>query len=99
MADKTHPPLTLSREIAADDFAALSGLLLEALAVAARDGRTLAPASFGAEFTVSSFASSRINAIARVERATRTLVFVEGEASDPAGTRIAVASGVFKVIG
>ena len=88
---------TIIREVAQNDFAALSGLMLDALSEAASEGRSPIPASLGVEFTCAAFPASHVACIARVERATRTLVFVEAEARDASGVRLCVASGVFKV--
>ena len=99
MTDESLTAVALSRAIAGDDFASLSGLLLETLARAANDGRSIAPASFGAEFTTSGFPAQKVDVTAHVERATRTLIFVAAEAKSASGARLAVASGVFKVSG
>ena len=99
MIDEPLTALSATRDVGANDFAALSGLMLTVLAKAANDGRALVPASFSAEFTAASFAAGPISVEARVERAARTLVFVAGDAHDASGARLAVASGVFKVVG
>ncbi len=89
---------TLSGAIAAEAHDALSALLLTALAVAAGEGRTVSPASFGAEFTATSLMAQPVSVEAWVERATRTLVFVAAEARGIDGGRLAAASAVFRVL-
>jgi len=74
----------------------LTGALERALADAAADGRDVVPVSltldYGADGDPAEVAVS-----ARVDRATRSLVFVHGEAVLPDGRRAASASGVFRV--
>jgi len=79
------------------DTSSLAGALQAALADAAGGvGRAVAPVSFtldyGAEGDVS---GARVSA--RVDRATRSLVFAHGEAVLADGRRAASASGVFRV--
>lgn len=79
------------------DILSLAGALQSALADAAGgDGRAVAPVSFTLDYGVEGdLASTRVTA--RVDRATRSLVFVHGEALFADGRRAASASGVFRV--
>jgi hypothetical protein len=87
----------VASRIAENDFAALSALLVTALAGAAGEGEAR-PASVGVEFTTAALSAQAVDVSAWVERATRTLIFVAAEAKGPSGVRLAVASGVFRVI-
>ena len=79
------------------DSISLAGALERALADAAGgDGRTVIPVSFTLEYGVEAQPSAAVVA-ARVDRATRSLVFVHGEAMLADGRRAASASGVFRV--
>lgn len=98
MEDQSLPAPTLSNEVGENDFASMAALLQTALSIAAGDGRPMAPSSLAVDFTASRFGPSQASASGRIVRATRTLVFVEGEAHDEAGRRLAIASGVFKVL-
>ena len=73
----------------------LTATLETALAqAAAADGRAVVPVSFSLDYGVPTEGPLTIEA--RVDRATRSLVFVHGEAIDVAGRRAATASGVFR---
>jgi hypothetical protein len=75
----------------------LAGVLERALADTAADGREVAAVSLTLDYGV--FADPATVAVStRVERATRSLVFVHGEALLPDGRRAATASGVFRVV-
>lgn len=77
----------------------LAGRLEQALAdVAGGDGRAVSPVSFTLDYGVAGEPSSAMVS-ARVDRATRSLVFVHGEAILADGRRLASASGVFRVVG
>lgn len=79
------------------DFPSLAGALQAALADAASgDGRDVAPVSFTLDYGAEGDFSQAAIA-ARVDRATRSLVFVHGEALLADGRRAASASGVFRV--
>ena len=76
----------------------LAGALERALAdVAGGDGRSVAPVSFTLDYGVGGDAADA-SVSARVDRATRSLVFVHGEAVLSDGRRAASASGVFRVM-
>lgn len=80
------------------DTASLAGRLEQALADAAGgDGRTVSPVSFTLDYGVAGEPSAAAFA-ARVDRATKSLVFVHGEAVLADGRRLASASGVFRVM-
>ena len=74
----------------------LTGALERALASAAADGRDVVPVSLTLDYGVGGDASE-VAVTARVDRATRSLVFVHGEAILSDGRRAASASGVFRV--
>ena len=75
----------------------LAGALERALAEAAGgDGRPVAPVSFTLDYGVAGEAADA-SVSARVDRATKSLVFVHGEAVLADGRRAASASGVFRV--
>ncbi len=79
------------------DTSSLAGALEKALADAAGgDGRPVAPVSFTLDYGAGGDASTTTVA-ARVDRATRSLIFVHGEAVLADGRRAASASGVFRV--
>lgn len=79
------------------DTLSLAGALERALAEAAgSDGRAVIPVSFTLDYGVSGD-SSQAAVSARVDRATKSLVFVHGEAAFADGRRAASASGVFRV--
>lgn len=79
------------------DTSSLVGALEKALADAAGgDGRPVAPVSFTLDYGAGGDASATTVA-ARVDRATRSLIFVHGEAVLADGRRAASASGVFRV--
>lgn len=76
----------------------LAGALEQALADAAGgDGRSVAPVSFTLDYGAGGD-SSEVALSARVDRATRSLIFVHGEAVLADGRRAASASGVFRVL-
>lgn len=79
------------------DISSLAGALQRTLADAAgADGRAVAPVSFTLDYGAEGeLAGARY--AARVDRATRSLVFVHGEAVLADGRRAASASGVFRV--
>ncbi|ATQ41202.1 PaaI family thioesterase [Caulobacter mirabilis] len=77
--------------------ASLAGRLEQALADAAGgDGRPVSPVSFTLDYGAAGEIGEATFA-ARVDRATRSLVFVHGEAVLADGRRLASASGVFRV--
>ena len=76
----------------------LAGALERALADAAADGRDIAPVSLTLDYG-SGGDPAEVVLSARVDRATRSLIFVHGEAVLPDGRRAASASGVFRVRG
>jgi len=79
------------------DTSSLAGALEKALADAAGgDGRKVAPVSFTLDYGAGGD-SSGAAVSARVDRATRSLIFVHGEAVLADGRRAASASGVFRV--
>lgn len=74
----------------------LSASLETALAEAASaDGRTVVPVSFTLDYGVA--ADGPLTVEARIDRATKSIVFVHGEALTADGRRAATASGVFRV--
>lgn len=80
------------------DTAYLAGTLERALAEAASaDGRAVTPVSLTLDYGVPGDAG-RITVSARVDRATKSLVFTQGEALLPDGRRAASASAVFRVL-
>ncbi|MDP1737411.1 MAG: hypothetical protein Q8L23_08220 [Caulobacter sp.] len=76
----------------------LAGALEQALAQAAADGRDLAPVSLTLDYGAGGD-PAQATIVARVDRATRSLIFVHGEAVLPDGRRAASASAVFRVRG
>lgn len=76
----------------------LAGALERALTDAAADGRDVAPVSMTLDYGVGGDLAGTTIA-ARIDRATKSLVFVHGEAVLPDGRRAASASGVFRVKG
>jgi acyl-coenzyme A thioesterase PaaI-like protein len=79
------------------DNPSLAGALEKALADAAGgDGRPVSPVSFTLDYGVGG-ESPPAAVTARVDRATRSLIFVHGEAVWADGRRAASASGVFRV--
>lgn len=76
----------------------LAGALERALKAAAADGRDVAPVSLTLDYGVGGDPSG-VAITARIDRATRSLIFVHGEAILPDGRRAASASGVFRVKG
>ncbi len=76
----------------------LAGALEQALARAAADGRDLAPVSLTLDYGAGGD-PDEATITARVDRATRSLIFVHGEAVLPDGRRAASASAVFRVRG
>jgi hypothetical protein len=76
----------------------LAGALERALADVAADGRDVAPVSMTLDYGVGGDPAQATIA-ARIDRATRSLIFVHGEAVLPDGRRAASASGVFRVRG
>ncbi len=79
------------------DNPSLAGALEKALADAAGgDGRPVSPVSFTLDYGAPGDAVGAVVS-ARVDRATRSLIFVHGEAVLADGRRAASASGVFRV--
>lgn len=79
------------------DTFSLAGALERALADAAgADGRAVVPVSFTLDYGVAGDSSAAAIS-ATVDRATKSLVFVHGEAAFADGRRAASASGVFRV--
>ena len=76
----------------------LAGALERALTDVAADGRDVAPVSLTLDYGVGGDPAD-VAIAARVDRATRSLIFVHGEAVLPDGRRAASASGVFRVKG
>ncbi|MDP1630662.1 MAG: hypothetical protein Q8L66_04505 [Caulobacter sp.] len=76
----------------------LAGVLERALTDAAADGRDLTPVSLTLDYGVGGD-PGQVTIAARVDRATRSLVFAHGEALLPDGRRAASASAVFRVKG
>ncbi|MCF8505428.1 MAG: hypothetical protein K9G59_10980 [Caulobacter sp.] len=75
----------------------LAGVLERALTDTAADGREVAAVSLTLDYgAVGDPATVAVST--HVERATRSLVFVHGEALLPDGRRAATASGVFRVV-
>lgn len=74
----------------------LAGALERALAAVAADGRNVAPVSLTLDYGAGGD-PAEVAISASVDRATRSLVFVHGEALLPDGRRAASASGVFRV--
>ena len=76
----------------------LAGALERALTDVAADGRDVAPLSLTLDYGAGGDPAD-VAIAARVDRATRSLIFVHGEAVLPDGRRAASASGVFRVKG
>ena len=76
----------------------LAGALERALTDAAADGREVAPVSITLDYGAGGDPAQAVIA-ARIDRSTRSLIFVHGEAVLPDGRRAASASGVFRVRG
>ena len=76
----------------------LAGALERALTDAAADGREVAPVSITLDYGAGGDPAQAVIA-ARIDRSTRSLIFVHGEALMPDGRRAASASGVFRVRG
>jgi len=75
----------------------LAGALERALTDVAAEGREVAPVSLTLDYGVGGDPAG-VAIAARVDRATRSLIFVHGEAVLPDGRRAASASGVFRVV-
>lgn len=74
-----------------------SVMLQRALArTAGADGRSLAPVTFQVDFGDLAGAEA-VEAAARVDRSTRSLVFVSGEARGADGRVLATASAVYRI--
>ena len=80
------------------DSPSLAGALEQALADAAADGRDLVPVSLTLDYAAGGDPAD-LTFAARVDRSTRSLVFVHGEAVLADGRRAASASAVFRVRG
>lgn len=76
----------------------LAGALERALTDAAADGRDVLPVSITLDYGAGGDPSRAVLST-RIDRATRSLIFVHGEAVMPDGRRAASASGVFRVRG
>lgn len=76
----------------------LAGALERALIQTANDGRDLVPVSLTLDYGAGGD-PAEVTIAARVDRATRSLVFAHGEALLPDGRRAASASAVFRVRG
>lgn len=76
----------------------LAGALERALTDAAADGRDVVPVSITLDYGAGGDPAEAVLS-ARIDRATRSLIFVHGEAVMPDGRRAASASGVFRVRG
>lgn len=74
----------------------LAGALEQALVQAAADGRDLVPVSLTLDYGAGGDPGLAV-ITARVDRATKSLVFAHGEAVLPDGRRAASASAVFRV--
>jgi len=79
-------------------YPSLAGVLERALIDAAADGRDVIPVSLTLDYGVGGDPAN-VAVVARIDRATRSLVFVHGDAILPDGRRAASASGVFRVKG
>lgn len=75
----------------------LAGVLERTLTDTAASGRQVAVVSLTLDYGVSGDPAT-MAVSAHVERATRSLVFVHGEALLPDGRRAVTASGVFRVL-
>ena len=73
----------------------LSQRLEAALLAAAGEGRAVTPVSFTIDYGAPADGEAALEA--RVDRATRSLVFVSGEARLADGRAAATASGVYRV--
>lgn len=74
----------------------LTTRLQDAIAAAAgADGRAVAAVSFSIDFGAQGPGAAAISA--RIDRATKSLVFASGEARLPDGRTAATASGVYRV--
>lgn len=78
--------------------ASLAGALERALIDAAADGRDVVPVSITLDYGAGGDPGEAA-ITAHVDRATRSLIFVHGEAVLPDGRRAGSASGVFRVRG
>jgi acyl-coenzyme A thioesterase PaaI-like protein len=77
----------------------LAALLHRALASAASvNGRSVAPVTLNLDYAELGEGRTAGPVSAEVDRATRSLVFVSGDARDAAGRVLASASGVFRVL-
>ena len=76
----------------------LAGALERALTDAAAVGRVVAPVSITLDYGAGGDPEQAVIA-ARIDRSTKSLIFVHGEAVLPDGRRAASASGVFRVRG
>lgn len=76
----------------------LAGALERALTDVAAEGRDIAPVSLTLDYGAGGDPADVVLS-ARIDRATRSLIFVHGEAVLPDGRRAASASGVFRVRG
>ena len=74
----------------------LAGALERALTDAAADGRDVLPVSITLDYGAGGDPDQAV-LNARIDRATKSLIFVHGEAIMPDGRRAASASGVFRV--
>lgn len=70
-------------------------LLEDALAAAAAEGRSIRPVSFIVDYGAAG--EGELSVQARVDRATRSLVFASGEARLPDGRTAATGQAVFRV--
>ena len=73
----------------------LSQRLETALLAAAGEGRTVVPVSFTIDYGVAAEGEPALET--RIDRATKSLVFVSGEARLADGRAAATASGVYRV--
>ena len=73
----------------------LSQRLEAALLAAAGEGRAVTPVSFTVDYGVAADGEPTVET--RIDRATRSLVFVSGEAQLADGRTAATASGVYRV--
>ena len=76
----------------------LAGALERALTDVAAEGRDVLPVSITLDYGAGGDPAQAVIA-ARIDRATKSLIFVHGEAMLPDGRRAASASGVFRVRG
>lgn len=83
-----------------DQPGALAGALETILLKAADDGRPMTVSSLAVDYAAEAAApGDAVTLAASVDRATRSLVFVRGEARLPTGAIAATASAVLRVIG